>query len=137
MTTTTQLDEFTAAYVECALWSSNDNADESGGESLDVNYGREDIHPDTLAEMVDDCQDFLASFGSLVPSDRLSRAGHDFWITRNHHGAGFWDGDWKDPLPSGHESAGAYRTVGDYLTAMSHPYGSVNLYVGDDGMIHA
>lgn len=23
-------------------------------------------------------------------------AGHDLWLTRNGHGAGFWDGDWRD-----------------------------------------
>ena len=22
--------------------------------------------------------------------------GHDFWLTRNGHGAGFWDGDWPE-----------------------------------------
>ena len=22
--------------------------------------------------------------------------GHDFWLTRNRHRAGFWDGDWED-----------------------------------------
>ena len=26
------------------------------------------------------------------------RAGHDFWLTRNGHGAGFRDGDWPEPF---------------------------------------
>jgi len=25
-----------------------------------------------------------------------AQAGHDFWLTRNGHGAGFWDGDWPE-----------------------------------------
>ena len=26
--------------------------------------------------------------------DRIERAGKDFWLTSQGHGAGFWDGDW-------------------------------------------
>jgi len=51
------------------------------------------------------------------------RAGHDFWLTRNGHGAGFWDGDWPDD-------------AGGRLTEASKKYGEFNLYVGDDGLIH-
>jgi hypothetical protein len=50
-------------------------------------------------------------------------AGHAFWLTRNGHGAGFWDGDWPEP----HASA---------LDEASKAFGSFDLYVGDDGMIH-
>ena len=34
--------------------------------------------------------------------DLPSLAGHDFYLTQNHHGAGFWDGDIYDTLaPNG------------------------------------
>ena len=56
--TAQQLDAFTVAYVEAALWSSNDNANESGGEPLDSNYGIDDIDPQTLTTMIDDCRRF-------------------------------------------------------------------------------
>lgn len=135
----TSLDEFTQQYIETALWSSMDESNDNGGEPMDANYGIDDIAEDTLAEMVAECADFQASFGAYIADD-LGRAGHDFWLTRNGHGAGFWDGDWEvpffgTPIP---EIFGTprYRTVGDYLTAMSKPYGEYNLYVGDDGMIH-
>lgn len=114
-------DTFTKAYIECALWSSTDESTPQGGFPLDDNYGPEDIAPETLAEMVADCRDFQESFGDRI-AGREARAGHDFWLTRNRHGAGFWDGDWPD---------------GEFLTEMSHPYGEVNLYVGDDGKLHA
>ena len=131
-----KLDEFTRAYIECALWSSMDESDENtGGEPLDANYGIDDIAPECLAEMQADCQDFQQSFGELFEG-REGRAGHDFWLTRNHHGAGFWDGDWRDAVPSGAEWCDRYKDVGEYLTAASHPYGEVNLYVGDDGKIY-
>jgi hypothetical protein len=47
---------------------------------------------------------------------------HDFWLTRNHHGAGFWDGD--------------YGKYGDKLTAIAQTFSEVDLYVGDDGLIY-
>jgi hypothetical protein len=121
--TSTKLDAFTRSYIETALWSSTDNADESGGEPLDANYGPDDIHPDTLAEMVEDCEAFQRDHADDI-GDRAERAGHDFWLTRNRHGAGFWDGDWA-------------HDVGRRLTDAAHVYGSVDLYLGDDGMIHA
>lgn len=116
--TATDLDPFTRQYVETALWASTDD----DGEPLDGLYTLDDIHPDTLAAMIADCADFQASFGEHIASDP-GRAGHDFWLTRNRHGAGFWDGDWPE-------------TTGRFLTEMSHPYGEFNLYVGDDGLIH-
>lgn len=130
------LDTFTSQYIETALWSSTDESNESGGEPMDANYGAEDIALETLKEMVADCEDFQTSFGELISED-LSQAGHDFWLTRNGHGAGFWDGDWDSPLPDSVETAKPYETVGDYLTDMSEPYGEVNLYVGDDGKIYS
>lgn len=50
------------------------------------------------------------------------QAGHDFWLTRNGHGSGFWDGGWPEPAAT-------------RLTDAAHAYGEFNLYVGDDGMI--
>jgi hypothetical protein len=85
--------------------------------------------------MVADCADFLGEWYEHVESD-LARAGQDFWLTRNRHGAGFWDGDWNQPFEHCGEGPAPYRTIGAYLTAMSHPYGEFNLYVGDDGLIH-
>lgn len=134
-TTIPDLDTFTRAYIACALWSSNDNATEQGGEPLDSNYSIEDIAPETLQEMISDCADFQSSFGEHIAKD-ISRAGHDFWLTRNGHGAGFWDGDWSEAMPSNGELVPQYRTVGDFLTAMSKPYGSFDLYIGDDGQIY-
>ncbi len=119
-----QLDAFTLAYVECALWSSTDNADDTGGEPLDRNYCPRDIAPETMQVMAGDCADFQSSFAELLGKSGLSseQAGHDFWLTRNRHGAGFWDR--------------GLGKVGDELTEMAHPYGSFDLYVGDDGKIY-
>lgn len=117
-------EKFLAAYLECALWSSTDNADDSGGSPLDDNYGPEDLSDEALEQCRKDCADFLeAEAADLEEAGiTLEQAGHDFWLTRNGHGAGFWD-----------RGLGA---VGERLSKACKPYGSVYLYVGNDGRIH-
>lgn len=112
------IDAFVQAYIEAALWSSMDWADEAGGEPLDANYGSEDLDPETLARIREDCADFYAANEQdLAEWGDDSQAGHDFWLTRNHHGAGFWD-----------RGRGA---LGQRLTKASQVYGSIELYVDD------
>jgi len=125
-----ELDKFTLAYIEAALWSSNDESDDNGGKPLDANYSASDIDPETLEAMAADCKRFQAENGTDIAAGpdgpdytRYERAGHDFWLTRNNHGCGFWDGDWS-------------VDAGKRLTTASHAYGEVNLYV-QDGRIHA
>lgn len=126
-----EFEDFFDAYVEAALWSSNDESDESGGEPLDKNYGPGDLAKDTEDEMVADCKKFLdKAWKDLeeAPDEirsypMIEMAGHDFWLTRNGHGAGFWDGDWP-------------RDLGQKLTKISKSFGESNLYVGDDGKIY-
>lgn len=120
--TTLSLDTFTRAYIECALWSSNDNADDQGGEPLDSNYSTEDIAPETLEKIKSDCAKFQVDNEANI-GEKAFRAGYDFWLTRNHHGAGFWDGDWPEPQAT-------------RLTDAAHAFGEVDLYVGDDGRIY-
>jgi hypothetical protein len=126
------MDAFTRAYIEAALWSSNDESDESGGEPLDKNYSIQDIAPATLRAMERDCADFQEKYVNLVEDDdssaidkwgRWDLAGHDFWLTRNGHGAGFGDGNFPK-----HD---------DKLYEAAKSYGEFELYVGDDGLIYA
>ena len=108
-----KLDQFTTAYLEAALWASDDQTNpESSGEPLDSNYGIHDIEAKTLAEMVIHCKEFQQANADFIRDDNVAvespesmaaaygcdaRAGHDFWLTRNGHGCGFWDGDWREP----------------------------------------
>jgi len=109
------LDEFTIAYIEAALWSTDDD----NGESLDKNYSTEDIGEETLEKIKGDCEKFQLENNEIVGEE--SKAGHDFWLTRNGHGAGFWDGDWEE---------------GEKLTASANKFGEFNLYIGDDNLIY-
>ena len=124
---TTELDNFTRAYIEAMLWSSTDDKD----EPMDANYSASDLAPETLARIVADCTAFQAAHGNLFASDNCKYDGcpvdeyaaHDFWLTRCGHGCGFWDGDWTEPA----------ATV---LTDAAHKYGNLDLYVGDDGLLY-
>ncbi len=113
------MDEFTQQYIETALWSSTDDDD----IHLDSEkYGPEKISKETLEKMKEDCKKFQEENQEDILEDE-SRAGHDFWLTRNGHGAGFWDGDWQ-------------TEVGEKLTKASEKFGEFHLYVGDDGKIY-
>ncbi len=115
-----QITDYLDAYLEAALWSETDPETE---EPLDKNYTTQDIAPDTMEKLISDAFDFMEKNYEDV-GDRLKQAGHDFWLTRNGHGAGFWDGDWPEPEAS-------------RLTRSSKEFGEVTLVVGDDGKIHA
>jgi hypothetical protein len=120
-------DDFTAAYIESLLWASTDD----NGAPLDSNYGPEDISPEALADIARECAAFQSENAADIETGpcRAGRssgpvaAGHDFFLTRNGHGAGFWDGDW----PGG---------AGERLTAAAKAAGSSEPYVGDDGRIY-
>lgn len=116
-------DDFYSAYVECALWSSNCENDPDGGpgDPLDKEHGPDDLSPETARRMRADAAEFFLQARELIEEKGPSAAGHDFWLTRNGHGAGFWDGDWPEN--------------GDKLTTIAEVFGEVHLYLSDKGTI--
>ena len=38
-----------------------------------------------------DCLAFFSRVQCYLSDDQIEQAGHDFWLTRNGHGTGFWD----------------------------------------------
>jgi hypothetical protein len=107
-------ESFFDAYIECALWSSTDNLDDSGGDPLDS--GEYTLTKAAIATLRREAKDFYRSNEPVwrdVWDD--AQAGHDFWLTRNGHGAGFWD--------RGHGE------LGKRLSEACKPYGSCDLYV--------
>ena len=88
---------FIAAYLECIAFTENNTSE------LDEDFQRESVI---------DCLSFFSRIECYLSDDQAIDAGHDFWLTRNGHGAGFWDGDWP-----------AY---GDMFTAISKGYGEVH-----------
>ena len=127
------VDEFTSAYLETALWSSMDESTPSGGSPFNENYSFEDFSREAIEATIEDCAKFQEENAELLErayegmghSER--NAGHDFWMTRNSYGSGFWDGDWDADW-------GGY--YGDALTEAAKKFGEVYLYLGDDGLIY-
>lgn len=111
---------FLRGYLEYALWTSIDD----NGTPLEKNYSPDDLSPEALAAAIEDCRAFEEECQELWQEDGggPQTAGGDFWLTRNGHGAGFWDGD--------------YPKNGDELTRAAHAYGGADLYVGDDGKLY-
>ncbi len=107
-------------YVTCALWSSMDD----DGHPMDLMYFPTDLSTDLTLKMKEDVLDFCESNAELLEESGLSdeQIGHDFWLNRNRHGAGFWD-----------RGLGA---IGTKLSDAAKVYSSVDLYVGDDGKIY-
>lgn len=110
------------AYLTTALWSSSD----VNGKPLDNRCNISNISECTVQQAFLDIRSFLELCDALsVAWDEetdIHRLMHDFWLTRNHHGAGFWDGD--------------YPIWGYKLTEVAHMFPEVELYVGDDGFIY-
>ena len=114
-------------YLECALWSS---CDLYTGRPLDE-LGAGAVADETFDDMACDVWRFLATCWGDVWEDfeidlsgiEPEQLGHDLWLTRNRHGAGFWDRGLGE--------------IGDKLTELAHSYGDVTLYIYDDGKIYA
>lgn len=126
----TNLDAFEQSYIAAALWSSFETDE----------FTIDDINQELLAQMTADCSKFynenrvsILYDGAPLANDlydgtddqrKAAMAGHDFWLTRCGHGAGFWDGDWPEPHAQ-------------QLTDASEAFGNVEPYAGDDGKVYA
>lgn len=121
--------EFLAGYTAALLWSSTD---EVNGETVNL----DDYATSTAAD--DHCRAaclafFEANAADLAEAARLyvssqgstgyEMAGHDFALTRNRHGAGYWDGDLPEEL-------------GNRLTEAAKAAGECWPYLGDDGAVY-
>lgn len=122
-------ESFLNSYIETALWS---EIDSEGIPLDDSKYADVELVDETRAQMAKDCAEFEKKLDTLLGSLDASiinslpnrdRMAHDFWLTRNRHGAGFWDGDYPEPL-------------GNQLTELAHSFGECILYVSDDGKIY-
>lgn len=114
-------------YIVAALWSSTDDR----GDPMDEGYNESDLAPETRGLMGHELSAFFARADAEAPVWgefwTFEQAAHDFWLTRNGHGAGFWDRPRQDD---------EWTEVGEILTRLSKEFGPADLYVGDDGLIY-
>lgn len=96
------LNIFEQSYISTMLWSSTDDE----GSPLDREFGIIDLTPCAIQLVKFDCERFQTENSELlnIARDLLeiddAQIAHDFCLTRNHHGAGFWDGDYSFPIPN-------------------------------------
>lgn len=125
------VDDVTRGYLACLIWTGQvsywTDTKEFGGEPLDtgeledVFMGSTDELPDNIQQQAHyEVEQFIEAiepylFYFDLPGELDSSAlGHDFCLTRNRHGAGFWDRGWEE--------------LGTWLTSWAHIFGSSNLY---------
>lgn len=113
---------FTDAYTLCMLWA--DSPEGKEGEEWRISNVSEEL----ALSIKQDCAKFYVE--NILPLDlpesTIEQAGHDFWLTRQGHGAGFFDRE-DDVYGKG---------VQDHLQEKAKEYKEVDLYMGDDGKIY-
>lgn len=120
---TNELGDFFAGYARAMLWVNT--VDLLTGESVDASDiyegpGRwwEDVPTldlDEAGEFYTHHLDLLKSTGA----SNFAQHGHDFALTRNGHGAGFWDRGYPD-------------AIGQALTEAAQAYGEATLFLSAD-----
>jgi hypothetical protein len=111
--------DFLTAYVEALFFTEVTPDSDESMQDKDV----DDVSFALARQLIHDCAVFEAAHDREIDSDYKS-AGHDFWLTRNGHGAGFWDGDWPEE-------------EGERMTATSKAFGECEIYAGDDGLLYS
>ena len=94
-------------------------------KSID-SFSREDIDADSLIKAYTDIKEFIRLAGDTAVNEAIEergfeQLGHDIWLTRNGHGAGFFDHSYENEQP---------------LMNASRALKEVDLYVGDDGKLY-
>jgi len=112
--------KFLNQYLETAIWAGHDP---ETGRPLDQDYSVNDFAESAIEQAIAETNEFIKdNHEDLELVGNESQHGHDFFLTRNGHGAGFWDR--------------GYGAVGKRLTAAAKRYDESDVYVGDDGKLY-
>lgn len=119
-----ELRDFINGYTECMLWASTDG-DHEGLEGFEVSQETQArIESDCRAFVSENITDLLEYAERYQPKEGYTPwecAGHDFWLTRCGHGAGFWDRGLKE--------------LGVKLSKAARVCGNLDPYIGDSGEV--
>lgn len=110
--------------LETLLWSEFDwEHDEQ--QPLDELFTTSDFAEESVKTLREELLAFVEDEANAEDLDTLDIAqiAHDFILTRNGHGTGFWDRGY----PNG---------IGERLTKAVKPFGTANVYQGDDGKLY-
>ena len=129
----------TSPAWDSAEWFSDEcrAAQEAGTAdgSLPGDVGYTDLHPDSLAAIRADCEAWQAENAAALAAAYATgycaqQAGIDYFLTRNGHGAGFWDrglGTIGEALSDGCRYRETYAFFGNHVTHGDAPFVHVEL----------
>ena len=112
--------EVLRGYLTAAVWA--DGCDPDTGEHADADPYTlaldivDAFTPAAIAAARELVADLCDRHGAILADYDPSAVGHDLWLTRQHHGAGYWDGDYREDH-------------GEILTAYAHSLGEATCYV--------
>ena len=131
-------------------WLDTDSEERTANGNLPSDVGYTDLHPDSLAAIRADCEAWQAANAGLLsialgPMSGYDeqQAGRDYWLTRNHHGAGFWDREELRVVDIATRPDGTFTDsgedeglpflgrLGELLTNAAHGAGEVSPFFGD------
>lgn len=123
-------DDTIAQLFETLIWQAGDGHDGTGPNLDSLGYGRDDIPRDDQERLIARFRTFIATNRRDIEAftthtgRNLAGVAHDYILTANRHGAGFWDRCY-----CGNDDA-AQR-----LTDMAHLNGPIELMRHDDGSL--
>lgn len=113
------IETITNAAIEAHLWADTHDDNDPDNDSID---GRDyDLSPESRTLIAGDVEEFAKLAGDLLDGMDSGQVGHDFALTRNGHGAGFWDRGLGE--------------LGDKLTEHAKSFGSIYGYL-DEGTVY-
>ena len=110
------IDQIVSSYLETALWSTEEQENGLEGKSI------ADVDKMSVQGAKKDVIDFLRQAETQAPDELQSydakALGHNLWLSRNGHGAGFFDEN------------------NDKLQDIARNMKGVDMYLGDDGKVY-
>jgi hypothetical protein len=129
------LSEITGHYITAAYWTDTEPDTEDTPPTLAV------MSASGIMAAAASCARFMQRCGPAVliaysdAGGTPEQMGHDLWLSRNGHGAGFWDRK-NLGVPYGFTSRPHADTLGDYLHRIAKGMGQCDLVQGDDGLLY-
>ena len=121
VSTNHNIDTILDNYLECALWTSEEQGDEFEDKNInDFSEESKKIAKSEINWFITIAENELGDSFDDISDDMI---GHDLWLTRNGHGAGFWD-------------RGYDKKTEELLVELSKELGFTDIYVGDDDLIY-
>lgn len=109
--------KFLESYFECMIWADGPEGAHSANVLTEC-----DLDETFFFEQCCEALAFFNRVDCYLSDENVANAGHDFWLTRNRHGTGFWDRGQQYETPP---YATTFRA--DLMTEQSHQFGEVDI----------